>query len=69
MLGVHPDYEVGLPAGAGSACSRCHVDSLFLAMPKVNTWVPMKVCWFGHLGLGKHSPVNDNLDGHGQIPI
>jgi len=40
----------------------------------------MKVCWFGlfgkpvpmpigFLGLGELSPVNDNLHGHGHIPI
>ena len=41
----------------------------FLAMPKVNKQVAMKVCWFGLLGLGELSPVNDNLHGHGHIPI
>jgi len=42
-----------------------------MAMPKVNAQVPTKVCWFGLLGLGELSPVNDNLDGHGHghIPI
>ena len=52
----------------------------FLAMPKVNKQVAMKVCWFGlfvkpvpmpigFLGLGELSPVDDNLHGHGHIPI
>jgi len=80
MFGVHPDYEIGLPASAWPTGSWCHVGSLFLAMPKVNGRVPMKVCWFGlfvkpvpmpigFLGLGELSPVNDNLHGHGHIPI
>ena len=69
MFWVHPDDEIGLLTGAWSACSWCHVDRLFLALPKVNAQVPMKVYWFGILGLGELSPVNDNLHDHGHIPI
>ena len=69
MFGVHPDYEIWLSAGAWSTSSWCHVSGLFLAMPRINEQVPMKACWFGFLGLGELSPVDDNLHGHGYIPI
>jgi len=46
MFGVHPDYEIGLPASSWSACSWCHVGSLFMALPKINEQVPRKACLF-----------------------